>query len=43
MDNGKMSRTQAKDRCEEMGETGESANNIINEKGLSQISDEGEL
>ena len=26
-----------------MCETGESANNIINEKGLSQISDEGEL
>ena len=26
-----------------MCETGESANNIINEKGMSQISDEGEL
>ena len=43
IDSGKISNRQAKDIFEEMCETGESANNIINEKGLSQISDEGEL
>ena len=43
IDSGKISSRQAKDIFEEMCETGESANNIINEKGLSQISDEGEL
>ena len=43
IDSGKISSRQAKDIFEEMCETGESANNIINKKGLSQISDEGEL
>ena len=43
IDSGKISSRQAKDIFEEMCETGESANNIINEKGLSQISNEGEL
>tara|TARA_B100001248_G_scaffold207191_1_gene161235 strand:- start:2064 stop:3491 length:1428 start_codon:yes stop_codon:yes gene_type:complete len=43
IESGKISSRQAKDIFEEMCETGKSANNIINEKGLTQISDESEL
>ena len=43
IDSGKISSRQAKDIFEEMCETGETAQNIINEKGLSQISDKSEL
>ena len=40
---GKVSNRLAKDIFEEMCETGKSPSDIISEKGLSQISDEGEL
>ena len=43
IEGGKISSRQAKDIFEEMCESGESANNIINKKGLSQISDESEI
>jgi len=43
IENGKISNRLAKDVFEEMCETGKTSIDIINEKGLSQISDEGEL
>ena len=43
IENGKVSNRLAKDIFEEMCETGKSPSDIISEKGLSQISDEGEL
>ena len=43
IESGKVSNRLAKDIFEEMCETGKSPSNIISEKGLSQISDEGEL
>ena len=41
--NGKISNRLAKDIFEDMCETGKNPNKIIQEKGLSQISDEGEI
>ena len=43
IESGKVSNRLAKDIFEEMCETGKSPSDIISEKGLSQISDEGEL
>ncbi len=43
IENGKISNRLAKDIFEEMCETGKGPNLIIEEKGLSQISDEGEI
>ena len=43
IESGKVSNRLAKDIFEEMCETGKSPRDIISEKGLSQISDEGEL
>ena len=43
IENGKISNRLAKDVFEDMCETGKSPNKIIQEKGLSQISDEGEI
>ncbi len=43
IESGKVSNRLAKDIFEEMCETGKSPSDIIAEKGLSQISDEGEL
>ena len=43
IESGKVSNRLAKDIFEEMCETGKSPGDIISEKGLSQISDEGEL
>ncbi len=43
IESGKISNRLAKDIFEEMCETGKSPSDIISEKGLSQISDEGEL
>ena len=43
IESGKVSNRLAKDIFEEMCETGRSPSDIISEKGLSQISDEGEL
>ena len=43
IESGKISNRLAKDIFEEMCETGKSASEIISEKGLSQISDQGEL
>ena len=43
IESGKVSNRLAKDIFEEMCETGKSSSDIISEKGLSQISDEGEL
>ena len=43
IESGKISSRQAKDIFEEMWEKGDSASNIINKKGLSQINDESEL
>ncbi|MDC0032202.1 Asp-tRNA(Asn)/Glu-tRNA(Gln) amidotransferase subunit GatB [Pelagibacteraceae bacterium] len=43
IESGKVSNRLAKDIFEEMCETGKSPSYIISEKGLSQISDEGEL
>ena len=43
IESGKVSNRLAKDIFEEMCETGNSPSDIISEKGLSQISDEGEL
>ena len=43
IESGKVSNRLAKDIFEEMCETGKSPSDIISEKGMSQISDEGEL
>ena len=43
IESGKVSNRLAKDIFEEMCETGKSPSDIISEKGLSQISDEGEI
>lgn len=43
IENGKISNRQAKEVLEEMCESGKGALEIIDEKGLSQISDENEL
>jgi aspartyl-tRNA(Asn)/glutamyl-tRNA(Gln) amidotransferase subunit B len=43
IESGKVSNRLAKDIFEEMCETGKSPSDIISEKGLSQISNEGEL
>ena len=43
IESGKVSNRLAKDIFEEMCETGKSPRDIISEKGLSQISDEGEI
>ena len=43
IESGKVSNRLAKDIFDEMCETGKSPSDIISEKGLSQISDEGEL
>ena len=43
IESGKVSNRLAKDIFEEMCETGKSPSDIISEKGLSQISDKGEL
>ncbi len=43
IENGKISNRQAKEVLEEMCESGKGALEIINEKGLSQISDENEI
>ena len=43
IESGKVSNRLAKDIFEEICETGKSPSDIISEKGLSQISDEGEL
>ena len=43
IENGKISNRLAKDIFEDMCETGKNPNKIIQEKGLSQISDEGEI
>ena len=43
IDNGKISNRQAKEVLEEMCESGKGALEIIDEKGLSQISDENEI
>ena len=43
IESGKVSNRLAKDIFEEMCETGKSSSDIISEKGLSQISDQGEL
>ena len=43
IESGKISNRLAKDIFEEMCETGKSAGEIISVKGLSQISDQGEL
>ena len=43
IENGKISNRQAKEVLEEMCESGRGALDIINEKGLSQISDENEI
>ena len=43
IENGKISNRQAKEVLEEMCESGKSALEIIDEKGLSQISDENEI
>ena len=43
IENGKISNRLAKDVFEDMCETGKNPNKIIQEKGLSQISDEGEI
>ena len=43
IENGKISNRQAKEVLEEMSETGKGALEIIDEKGLSQISDENEI
>ena len=43
IENGKISNRQAKEVLEEMCESGKGASEIINEKGLSQISDENEI
>ena len=43
IENGKISNRLAKDIFEDMCETGKDPNKIIQEKGLSQISDEGEI
>jgi len=40
---GKISGKMAKAVCEEMFDTGKGAEEIVKEKGLAQISDEGEL
>ncbi len=43
IENGKISNRQAKEVLEEMCESGKGALEIINDKGLSQISDENEI
>ena len=43
IENGKISNRQAKEVLEEMCESGKGASEIIDEKGLSQISDENEI
>ena len=43
IENGKISNRQAKEVLEEMYESGKGALEIIDEKGLSQISDENEI
>ena len=43
IENGKISNRQAKDVFEEMYESGKDAKEIIDQKGLMQISDEGEI
>ena len=43
IENGKISNRQAKDVFEEMYESGRDAKEIIDQKGLMQISDEGEI
>ena len=43
IERGKISNRQAKDIFEEMCETGKESSAIIEDKGLSQISDKGEL
>ena len=43
IENGKISNRQAKEVLEEMCESGKDASEIIDEKGLSQISDENEI
>ena len=43
IENGKISNRLAKDVFEDMCETGKNPNKIIQEKGLSQINDEGEI